>query len=99
MSRVRNGIYIGIPLLLMAAIIFVVFIPIGREPSQNQEVIITTAEAADKVAEEGRESAKRDYIRSIENYWESYYRLREVTLYDFEFKQKIYYTNPMLTSQ
>lgn len=44
MSRVRNGIYIGIPMLLMAAIIFVVFIPIGREPSQNQEVIITTAE-------------------------------------------------------
>ena len=84
---------------------------------------IATAEAADKVAEEGylialkkfqngeisitdlnislqeRESAKRDYIRSIENYWESYYRLREVTLYDFEFNQKIYYTNPMLTSE
>ena len=84
---------------------------------------IATAEAADKVAEEGykislkkfqngevsitdlnislqeREGAKRDYIRSIENYWESYYRLREVTLYDFEFRQKIYYTNPMLTSQ
>jgi outer membrane protein TolC len=84
---------------------------------------IATAEAADKVAEEGymialkkfqngeisitdlnislqeRESAKRDYIRSIENYWESYYLLREITLYDFEFKQKIYYSNPMLTSQ
>ena len=84
---------------------------------------IETAEAADKVAEEGyaialrkfqngeisitdlnislqeRESAKRDYIRSIENYWESYYLLREATLYDFEFGQKIYYTNPMLTAQ
>ena len=84
---------------------------------------IETAEAADKVAEEGylialkkfqngeisitdlnislaeREGAKRDYIRSIENYWESYFLLREVTLYDFEFNQKIYYTNPMLTSQ
>jgi outer membrane protein len=84
---------------------------------------IATAEAADKVAEEGylialkkfqngeisitdlnislqeREGAKRDYIHSIENYWESYYRLREVTLYDFEFKQKIYYTNPMLTAE
>ena len=84
---------------------------------------IATAEAADKVAEEGykialkkfqngeisitdlnislqeREGAKRDYISSIENYWESYYRLREVTLYDFEFKQKIFYTNPMLTAQ
>ena len=84
---------------------------------------IATAEAADKVAEEGymialkkfqngeisitdlnislaeREGAKRDYIRSIENYWESFYRLREVTLYDFEFGQKIYYTNPMLTAE
>ncbi len=84
---------------------------------------IATAEAADKVAEEGymialkkfqngeisitdlnislqeREGAKRDYIRSIENYWESYYRLREVTLYDFELNQKIYYTNPMLSSE
>ena len=84
---------------------------------------IETAEAADKVAEEGylialkkfqngeisitdlnislaeRESAKRDYIRSIENYWESYYLLREITLYDFEFGKKIYYTNPMLGSQ
>lgn len=83
---------------------------------------IETAEAADKVAEEGylialkkfqngeisitdlnislaeREGAKRDYIRSIENYWESYYLLREVTLYDFEFNRKIYYTNPMLSS-
>jgi outer membrane protein len=84
---------------------------------------IETAEAADKVAEEGyqialkrfqngeisitdlnislseRESAKRDYIHSIENYWESYYLLREATLYDFEFNKKIYYTNPMLGSQ
>ena len=84
---------------------------------------IATAEAADKVAEEGyiialrkfqngevsitdlnislseRESAKRDYISSIENYWESYFLLREVTLYDFEFQRKIYYTNPMLTGE
>ena len=81
---------------------------------------IETAEAADKVAEEGylialkkfqngeisitdlnislaeREAAKRDYISSLENYWESYYLLREVTLYDFEMKQKIFYDNPML---
>ncbi len=84
---------------------------------------IATAEAADKVAEEGyeialkkfqngeisitdlnislaeREGAKRDYIRSIENYWESYYLLREITLYDFEYQQKIYYSNPMLSAE
>ncbi len=45
-----------------------------------------------------RESAKRDYITAIENYWESYYRLRILTLYDFELNQKIMYDNPMLTT-
>ena len=59
---------------------------------QNGEISITDLNIS--LAE--REGAKRDYIRSIENYWESYYLLREVTLYDFEFQQKIYYTNPML---
>ncbi len=84
---------------------------------------ITTANEADKVAENGylialkkfqsgeisitdlnialseRESAKRDYINAIENYWESFYRLRILTLYDFELNQKIMYNNPMLESQ
>ena len=84
---------------------------------------IETAEAADKVAEEGylialkkfqngeisitdlnislaeREAAKRDYIGAIAYYWQSYYKLRILTLYDFELKKKIYYTNPMLTSE
>jgi len=84
---------------------------------------ITTANQADKVAENGyiialnkfqsgeisitdlnialseRESAKRDYITAIENYWESYYRLRILTLYDFELNQKIMYDNPMLDSE
>ncbi len=84
---------------------------------------ITTAKAADRVAEEGylialknfqngeisitdlnislaeREGAKRDYISSIKNYWISFYRLRILTLYDFELKHKIYYVNPMLTSE
>lgn len=49
MSRVRNGIYIGLPLLIMAAVIFVVFIPFGREPSQNQEVLLTTADIGNVV--------------------------------------------------
>ena len=62
---------------------------------QNGEISITDLNIS--LAE--REGAKRDYIRSIENYWESYYLMREVTLYDFEFHQKIYYTNPMLTTQ
>jgi len=62
---------------------------------QNGEISITDLNIS--LAE--REGAKRDYIRSIENYWESYFLLREVTLYDFEFNKKIYYTNPMLTTQ
>ncbi len=68
---------------------------IALKKFQNGEISITDLNIS--LAE--REGAKRDYIRSIENYWESYYLLREVTLYDFEFNQKIYYTNPMLTSQ
>ncbi len=62
---------------------------------QNGEISITDLNIS--LAE--REGAKRDYIGSIENYWESFYLLREVTLYDFEFQQKIFYTNPMLTTQ
>ncbi|MFH0759704.1 MAG: TolC family protein [Bacteroidota bacterium] len=68
---------------------------IALKKFQNGEISITDLNIS--LAE--REGAKRDYIRSIENYWESYYRLREITLYDFEFQQKIYYTNPMLTTQ
>ena len=68
---------------------------IALKKFQNGEISITDL----NISLQERESAKRDYIRSIENYWESYYLLREMTLYDFEFKQKIYYTNPMLTTQ
>jgi outer membrane protein len=46
-----------------------------------------------------RESAKRDYISAIETYWESYYRLRILTLYDFELNRKIMYDNPMLSNK
>ncbi len=49
MSRIRNGIYIGIPLLLMAAIVMVVFIPFNHNSSQNQDVRITTVEIGNVV--------------------------------------------------
>ena len=65
---------------------------IALKKFQNGEISITDLNIS--LAE--REGAKRDYISSIENYWESYYLLREVTLYDFELKKKIYYDNPML---
>lgn len=61
---------------------------------QNGEISITDLNIA--LAE--REKAKRDYIRSIEDYWVAYYRLRILTLYDFENNAKINYTNPLLGS-
>ena len=84
---------------------------------------ISTAEEADKVAENGyqialkkfqngeisitdlnislqeRESAKRDYIASLQSYWVAYYNLRILTLYDFMRNEKIWYYNPMLEGQ
>ncbi|HEX2974921.1 MAG TPA: TolC family protein [Bacteroidales bacterium] len=65
---------------------------IALKKFQSGEISITDLNIS--LAE--RESAKRDYISSIETYWLSYYRLRILTLYDFELNQKIQYTNPML---
>ncbi len=65
---------------------------IALKKFQNGEISITDL----NISLEERESAKRDYIASIENYWESYYMIRILTLYDFERDQKIVYSNPML---
>jgi len=62
---------------------------------QNGELSITDL----NIALQERESAKRDYIRSIQSYWVAYYRLRELTLYDFERNQNITYGNPMLDKE
>jgi len=68
---------------------------IALKKFQSGEISITDLNIS--LAE--RESAKRDYISAIENYWESYYRLRILTLYDFELNQKIMYDNPMLNKR
>lgn len=44
MSRIRKGIYIGIPVMVVIAIVVVVFLPFNMEPSQNQEVQLITVE-------------------------------------------------------
>ena len=44
MSRIRNGIYIGIPMLLMAAIVVVVFVPFHSDRSQNQDIQVASVE-------------------------------------------------------
>jgi len=68
---------------------------IALKKFQNGEISITEL----NISLSERESAKRDYIRSIEDYWESYYYIRILTLYDFEFNKKIFYGNPMLEGE
>lgn len=65
---------------------------IALKKFQNGELTITDL----NIALQEREKAKRDYIRSIQNYWVAFYRLRELTLYDFEEEHNITYENPML---
>ena len=50
MSRIRNGIYIGIPLLLMAAIVVIVFIPFNTNSSQKGEIRIVSVETGKVVS-------------------------------------------------
>lgn len=68
---------------------------ISLKKFQNGEISITDLNIS--LAE--RESAKRDYISSIRDYWQSYYNIRMLTLYDFVFNQKINYSNPSLVNR
>lgn len=68
---------------------------IALKKFQNGEISITEL----NISLSERESAKRDFIRSIEDYWESYFYIRILTLYDFEYNQKIFYDNPMLEDE
>ena len=66
---------------------------IALKKFQNGEISITDL----NISLSEREKAKRDYIASIEDYWESYYYIRILTLYDFQWDLKINYTNPSLS--
>jgi hypothetical protein len=68
---------------------------IALKKFQNGEISITDL----NISLSEREKAKRDYIASIEDYWESYYYIRILTLYDFELNQKINYINPSLVNK
>jgi outer membrane protein len=61
---------------------------------QNGEISITDLNIS--LAE--RDTAKRDYINSLKDYWEAFYNLRILTLYDFELETKISYVNPMIAN-
>ena len=65
---------------------------IALKKFQNGEISITDL----NISLQERETAKRDYISSLQDYWVAYYRLRILTLYDFEMQEKISYPNPML---
>lgn len=62
---------------------------------QNGETTITDL----NIALSERDNAKRDYIYSLQSYWEAYYKLRILTLYDFNRNEKIGYVNPLLSKQ
>lgn len=64
---------------------------IALKQFQNGEITITDL----NIALSERDNAKRDYIYSLQSYWEAYYRLRILTLFDFEKNQKISYVNPI----
>ncbi|NJN25922.1 MAG: TolC family protein [Cyclobacteriaceae bacterium] len=66
---------------------------ISLKKFQNGEISITDL----NISLSEREKGKRDYISSLEDYWESYYYLRILTLYDFVLNQKITYINPSLS--
>ena len=65
---------------------------IALKKFQNGEISITDL----NISLQERETAKRDYITSLQDYWVAYYTLRILTLYDFEMLEKIWYPNPML---
>jgi len=44
MSKLRSGIFIGIPMLIMAGIILVVFLPLSPEGAGDQNILIAVAE-------------------------------------------------------
>lgn len=68
---------------------------IALKQFQNGEISITEL----NIALSERDNAKRDYIRTLETYWEAYYNLRILTLYDFEKNEKINYANPLGAKQ
>ena len=41
------------------------------------------------IALQEKDQAKRDYVQSLWDYWKSYYRIRELTLFDFTLNQHI----------
>ncbi len=50
MSKLRNGIYVGIPLILMLAIVALVFIPFRSDSTQGNDIQIVDVEVGDVIS-------------------------------------------------
>jgi outer membrane protein TolC len=53
---------------------------------QNGNVTITDL----NIAQQEKDQNRRAYIQSLRDYWTAYYEMRQLTLYDFEFRQLLY---------
>lgn len=51
------------------------------------------------IAFQEKDQARRDYIEALNHFWRSFYRIRYLSLFDFETKQKIKYTQPVNPSK
>ncbi|WP_186758306.1 TolC family protein [Echinicola salinicaeni] len=63
---------------------------ISRQRYLSGKVDITNL----NIAQQEKDSNRRSYIQSLQEYWAAYYELRQLTLYDFENEQLLY--NPDL---
>lgn len=48
------------------------------------------------IAQNEKDSELRNYIFTLRDYWLAYYRLRELTLYDFKMKERIDFQNALM---
>ncbi len=59
--------------------------------SQNRYLVAKISITDLNIALQEKDKAKRDYLQSLRDFWNAYYTLRMLTLYDFEQNTKIMY--------
>ncbi|MDR0835518.1 MAG: TolC family protein [Tannerella sp.] len=57
--------------------------------TQQRFMIGKTDISALTLSRQRQQEARRNYIRALENYWVSYFKIRKLTLYDFEYNMPI----------
>ncbi|GGF40426.1 TolC family protein [Echinicola rosea] len=66
---------------------------ISRQRYLSGKVDITNL----NIAQQEKDSNRRSYIQSLQEYWQAYYELRQLTLYDFQNEELLY--NPNLEEE